>query len=114
MDASLTLRTQWATMVQCIKGMSAEKTVALVSKWSTPRALFEAIDEKRRQERVILAEEAEEAEKEEEGTKKKRKAKRKKVEEFIAEEMVAGQPREIKGALSTKIYNMFAKRKYSD
>lgn len=95
--------------------MSPEKALALITRWPTPRAMFEAVEEKRRTQKVILAKEAKEAElAEEQGTKKKRTAKRRKVEQFIAEELATGQSRDIKAAISTKIYNLFARKKYTD
>lgn len=99
------VRAQWAQMIQCVKGMSAEKAVALVSRWETPRSLYEDVQQHRR-------EDAREQSELDDGKPKPKK--KVKVEEFIARELETGMTRDVKGALSTKIYNLFSKKVYTE
>jgi crossover junction endonuclease MUS81 len=42
-SASTTLRDKWARMLMCIKGMSAERTSAVLDEFETPRAMWDAL-----------------------------------------------------------------------
>ncbi|GAA5876587.1 hypothetical protein JCM1840_000818 [Sporobolomyces johnsonii] len=111
-DAALTLRTQWAGMIQRVSGVSAEKAVQFLGRWETPIQFFE---EAVRHEREVEEENAaldrdEAAAGGAGGTKKRGQPKRRKKEDFVIEELEDGGTRGIKGKLGAKIFELFTTR----
>ncbi|GAA5924700.1 hypothetical protein JCM1841_006389 [Sporobolomyces salmonicolor] len=111
-DAALTLRTQWAGMIQRVSGVSAEKAVQFLKRWETPIQFFE---EAVRHEREVEAENAA-LDREEAGaggggaTKKRGQPKRRRKEDFVTEELEDGGTRGIKAKLGGKIFELFTTR----
>lgn len=102
-DAALTLRTQWASMIQRVSGVSAEKAVQFLGRWETPRQFWEeACGHELEVERENEALEAAAA-----GAKGKRQPKKRKAEDFVFEELDDGGTRGIKGKLGAKIWELF-------
>ncbi|KAJ8294477.1 Crossover junction endonuclease mus-81 [Rhodotorula toruloides] len=102
-DAALTLRTQWASMIQRVSGVSAEKAVQFLGRWETPRQFWkEACGHELEVERENEALEASAA-----GAKGKRQPKKRKAEDFVFEELDDGGTRGIKGKLGAKIWELF-------
>lgn len=96
-------------MMQVVSGMSAEKAVQIVEKWSTPRVLFEALEEQQSQAADPPGEEPEL-----DGGRQRKKIKLMPAEEYIAEQVNTGSTRDVKAALSRKVWNLFMKLKYDD
>lgn len=111
-DSALTLGTQWASMIQRVSGLSAEKAVQLITQWDTPRAFFDGCRVFEREvEREKRALELEDAETGRKGPKKKAR----KVEDFVVETLNDDGPRSIKNKLGAKIYTLFsAQDRYAD
>ncbi|KAL8280622.1 hypothetical protein RQP46_006945 [Phenoliferia psychrophenolica] len=105
-DAGLTLRQHWASMIQRVNGMSAEKAVCFINRWSTPKQFFdECMAHERKVERENRALDAEA------GPAKGKAPKKRKVEDFVVEELAGeGGQRAIKGALAAKLWHLFAAR----
>ncbi|GAA6061815.1 hypothetical protein JCM10212_001121 [Sporobolomyces blumeae] len=105
-DAALTVRSQWASMIQRLNGVSAEKAVQLLTRWDTPIRFFE---EAKRWEVEVDAEnrrlDAEEAAGR--GPTGRAKPKRRKREDFVTNEIEDTGPRGIKGKLGGKIWDLF-------
>ncbi|BGP31606.1 Crossover junction endonuclease mus81 [Rhodotorula toruloides] len=102
-DAALTLRTQWASMIQRVSGVSAEKAVQFLGRWETPRQFWEeACGHEVEVERENEALEAAAV-----GAKGKRQPKKRKAEDFVFEELDDGGTRGIKGKLGAKIWELF-------
>ncbi|GAA6008525.1 Mus81p [Rhodotorula paludigena] len=109
-DAALTLRAQWASMIQRVSGVSAEKAVQFLSRWETPVQFF---DEAKAHEREVDDENrALDAAAGVEGKaqpKKRGAPKRRKAEDFVLEQLDdgSGTARGIKGKLGAKIWEVF-------
>ncbi|GAA5993016.1 hypothetical protein JCM11641_007925 [Rhodosporidiobolus odoratus] len=99
-DAALTLKTQFASMVQRVNGVGAEKAVQFLARWDTPGRFFE---EAKKFEREV---EEENLRLDEEGG-KAAKGKRRKVEDFVVEELGDGGTRGIKGKVGARIWDVF-------
>lgn len=117
-DAALTLRTQWASMIQRVSGVGAEKAVQFLGRWETPRAFWddtkqyeaEVDDENRR----LDMDEVEAAVPAGKGKGRAKKVKRRKAEDFVFAELDDGGTRGIKGKLGAKIWELFrAEGKYT-
>ncbi|KAJ7098269.1 ERCC4 domain-containing protein [Mycena epipterygia] len=108
-----TVRDTWTRMLLCVKGMSAEKVGAVVERWDTPRALWEAFRAAQLEECARAREQAEEVA----GAKGKGKKKKSAVPE--ARMMLQGVGgadggvRAIGPALSSKLYDLFMAQDYS-
>lgn len=104
-DAALTLRRQWAAMIQRVNGLSAEKAVQFVQRWDTPRQFFDecrAHDVELANERATTAMSA--------AAKKPRKE-----EDFVIETLTDTGPRAIKSKLGSRLYHLVsANTKYVD
>ncbi|CEQ40326.1 SPOSA6832_01952, partial [Sporobolomyces salmonicolor] len=114
-DAALTLRTQWAGMIQRVSGVSAEKAVQFLKRWETPIQFFEeAVRHEREVEEENAALDREEADAGGGGaTKKRGQPKRRRKEDFVTEELEDGGTRGIKAKLGGKIFELFTtRRKY--
>ncbi|KAJ7718694.1 hypothetical protein DFH07DRAFT_1011587 [Mycena maculata] len=108
----VTVGNTWAQMLQCVKGMSAEKASGVLKRWETPRALWEAF-------RVAeMAEQEGMAREEEEAAKGKGKGKKKRSTVPEARLMLKGVSeaeggvRAIGGKLSAKVYELFTSEEY--
>ncbi|KAM0746138.1 hypothetical protein T439DRAFT_307131 [Meredithblackwellia eburnea MCA 4105] len=99
-DAALTLRQQWASMIQRVNGLSGEKTVAFVERWSTPAQYFREAQAHR------FHVEFENAEMEEGESQGSKKGKKRKAEDFVVETLDDQSQRAIKGALGVKLWNL--------
>ncbi|GAA5834650.1 hypothetical protein JCM11251_003623 [Rhodosporidiobolus azoricus] len=114
-DSALTLRSQWASMIQRVNGVSAEKAVQFLGRWETPWQFYE---EAKAHERAVEDENAQldrmEQDVVREGKKAKKPAKRRKVEDFVIEELekagVGGGTRDIKGKVGGRIWELFMTR----
>jgi crossover junction endonuclease MUS81 len=107
-DAALSLRTQWATMIQMNSGVSAEKAVQFIRRWPTPRSFWDGTRDHRR----IVEKELEEAGPGGEG---KGKKKARKAEDYISECFEGDTlSRGLKGKLATKLFHLFASVDYED
>ncbi|KAJ6572086.1 hypothetical protein B0H19DRAFT_1132517 [Mycena capillaripes] len=118
-SAYTTVRDTWARMLLCVKGMSAEKVGAVVERWDTPRALWEAFRAAQEQEQDGLAWEAAEAEALAAGPAKGKGKKKKSVvpEAKLMLQGVGGAEggvRAIGPALSTKLYALFMSEDYEE
>ncbi|GEM07659.1 endonuclease [Rhodotorula toruloides] len=102
-DAALTLRTQWASMIQRVSGVSAEKAVQFLGRWESPRQFWEEACAHE----VEVERENEALEAATVGAKGKRQPKKRKVEDFVFEELDDGGTRGIKGKLGAKIWELF-------
>ncbi|GAA6021628.1 hypothetical protein JCM11491_001244 [Sporobolomyces phaffii] len=106
-DATLTLRVTWATMVQRVHGVSAEKAVQFLTRWPT---LAQFWHEARAWERDVEAENRAldaAGERVAGGTAKGPKAKRRKVEDFVVANLEDVGTRGIKAKLGAKIWELF-------
>lgn len=107
-SASTTLRDKWARMLMCIKGMSAERTSAVLDEFETPRAMWDALKAHVRAKRREAAEQADRAESIELGAtgakgKAKAKAKARGPELFFADRVQGEGRRKIGDALSREV-----------
>lgn len=94
-NATLTLRTTWATMIQRVNGIGSEKAVQVLDQWETPGELWEDSVKWR-----------EGREWEGEGMGKKARE-----EDFVVERLGGkGGTRGIKKKLGEKVYELFAAR----
>ena len=110
-SAALSLKQQWASMIQRVQGLSAEKTVQFLGRWETPIAFWEESAAWRGS--IAVENEAmdiQEAEEASLGVKKK-KEKRRKAEDFVADNLDDVAMRGIKGKLGSKLYHLFAQEK---
>ncbi|GAA5880976.1 hypothetical protein JCM3774_001493 [Rhodotorula dairenensis] len=121
-DAALTLRTQWASMIQRVSGVGAEKAVQFLSRWETPRAFWDDTKrheaqveaENRRLDLVELDAASSVATGSGKGKGKPKKVKRAKADEYVFAELDDGGTRGIKGKLGAKIWELFrAEGKYA-
>ncbi|KAJ7705676.1 restriction endonuclease type II-like protein [Mycena metata] len=115
-SAFTTVRDTWTRMLLCVKGMSAEKVGAVVERWDTPRALWEAFCEAQMEEQDALAWEAAEASATGKG-KGKGKKKSAVPEARLMLQGVGGADggvRAIGPALSTKLYELFMSESYDE
>ncbi|KAJ7669347.1 ERCC4 domain-containing protein [Mycena polygramma] len=115
-SAYTTVRDTWARMLLCVKGMSAEKVGAVVERWDTPRALWEAFREAQEKEEEALAWEAADA-----GAAGSSKGKGKKKSAVPEARMMLqgvggseGGVRAIGPTLSTKLYDLFMSEDYEE
>ncbi|GAA5905022.1 hypothetical protein JCM6882_002420 [Rhodosporidiobolus microsporus] len=116
-DAALSLRSQWASMIQRVNGVSAEKAVQFLGRWETPWAFW---SEAKAHEALVEAENAALDQEEAEGAgaaggkKGKKPPKRRKIEDFVVEELekagAAGGARDIKGKVGGRIWELFMAR----
>ncbi|SGY45254.1 BQ5605_C001g00268 [Microbotryum silenes-dioicae] len=97
-DAALTLRAQWARMLSCVSGLSAEKTVQFIGRWSTPMQFFAEGSEWSR----IVKEDSFVAV---EGKPVPKRAR--KEEDFVVEHLEDVGARGIKGKLGSKVWKLF-------
>ncbi|KDE02997.1 hypothetical protein MVLG_06497 [Microbotryum lychnidis-dioicae p1A1 Lamole] len=97
-DAALTLRAQWARMLSCVSGLSAEKTVQFIGRWSTPMQFFAEGSEWSR----IVKEDSFVAV---EGKPVPKRAR--KEEDFVVEHLEEVGARGIKGKLGSKVWKLF-------
>ncbi|KAJ7484395.1 ERCC4 domain-containing protein [Mycena latifolia] len=115
-----TVRDTWARMLLCVKGMSAEKVGAVVERWDTPRALWEAFRAAQIEEQFARAREAEEEAAAVAGPAKGKGKKKKKSTVPEARMMLQGVGgaeggvRAIGPALSGKIYDLLMAVEYED
>ncbi|KAJ7201560.1 ERCC4 domain-containing protein [Mycena pura] len=105
-----TVRDTWARMLLCVRGMSAEKVRAVVDRWPTPRALWEAFLEAEAEEAAARARQEAEAEIMATGPSKGKGRKKSTVPE--ARKMLIGVGgesgvRAIGPVLSSKLYDQF-------
>lgn len=115
-DAALTLKIQWATMVQHVSGVSPEKALQFIKRWPTPAIFYEETKARRlevQQEEWKSQEDGEDLVVSGSGGKGKGKKKRK-AEDFVFEELGSDELRGIKGKLGAKLFNLFASKPYSD
>ncbi|GAA5982197.1 hypothetical protein JCM10908_004779 [Rhodotorula pacifica] len=112
-DAALTVRTQWASMIQRVSGVGAEKAVQFLGRWETPRSFWE---DTKRHEAEVEAENRRLDEEEEDARAqngkpppkgKPKKVKRPKAEDYVFAELDDGGTRGIKGKLGAKIWELF-------
>lgn len=109
-DAALTLRRQWATMIQRVSGLSAEKAVQFVQRWETPRQFF---DECRAHDQRLAIDRA--APDPHVAGPSGTKTKARKEEGFVIETLADTGPRAIKGKLGARLYHLVsAATKYVD
>ncbi|KAJ7512447.1 hypothetical protein B0H11DRAFT_2182776 [Mycena galericulata] len=114
-----TVRDTWARMLLCVKGMSAEKVGAVVERWDTPRALWEAFRLAEVEEREGRAREAAEEAAATSGP-AKGKGRKKKSAVLEAKLMLQGVGgadggvRAIGPALSSKLYELLMAQDYED
>ncbi|KAJ7698591.1 hypothetical protein B0H17DRAFT_1328496 [Mycena rosella] len=114
-----TVRDTWTRMLLCVKGMSLEKVGAVVARWDTPRALWEAFRAAQMEE---LHAQAREAAAEEAATAGPGKGKGKKKKSAVPEARMMlqgvggaeGGVRAIGPALSGKIYDLMMAVEYED
>ncbi|SCV74297.1 BQ2448_6729 [Microbotryum intermedium] len=97
-DAALTLRSQWARMLSGVSGMSAEKTVQFISRWSTPMQFFAEGSKWRK---IVEADPYVAVE----GKPAPKKAR--KEEDFVVEHLEDVGARGIKGKLGSKLWKLF-------
>ncbi|KAJ7098261.1 ERCC4 domain-containing protein [Mycena epipterygia] len=112
---STTVRDTWTRMLLSVWGMSAEKASAVVARWDTPRALWEAFRAAQVEERRARAEEEEAAAGPSKGKGKTRKSAV--PEARLMLEGVGGAEggvRTIGPALSTKVYRLLMAENYED
>ncbi|KAF8217721.1 ERCC4 domain-containing protein [Mycena galopus ATCC 62051] len=113
-SAYTTVRDTWARMLLSVKGMSAEKVGAVIERWDTPRALWEAFCAAQEAEAEALEREAAAA------GPSKGKGRKKKSEVPEARLMLQGVgsaeggSRAIGQALSTKLYELFMSENYGE
>ncbi|KAJ7047896.1 ERCC4 domain-containing protein [Mycena alexandri] len=117
-SAFTTVRDTWTRMLLCVKGMSAEKVGAVVERWDTPRALWEAFREAQVEEQEAFAWEAAEASATGKGKGKGKGKKKSAVPEArLMLQGVGGADggvRAIGPALSTKLYELFMSENYDE
>ena len=101
----------YASMLLCQSGYSAEKVVDVVQRWPTHHALWTDLDRKRRQ---VEVEQDEFDEQERTGTlpKSRKKPKRPTGEDYIAEQIGRDSSRSVKGALSKQAWELYTSLKY--
>lgn len=98
-SASSTLRDKFARMLLCVKGMSAEKTSAILDVYDTPRRLFEALEQ--------AVNEAPNMQPDDAGGKGKKKASVRGPELFFADRIPGEGRRKIGDALSRELFRIF-------
>ncbi|KAF7334317.1 ERCC4 domain-containing protein [Mycena sanguinolenta] len=118
-SAHTTVRDTWARMLLCVKGMSAEKVGAVVDRWDTPRALWQAFRAAQEAEQEALAVEAAAADVLAAGPSKGKGRKKKSTvpEARLMLQGVGGAEggaRAIGQALSTKLYELFMSEDYQE
>lgn len=114
-DAALTLKQQWAAMIQRVQGVSAEKAVQFVERWGTPGEFVEDLARYEMEVRDEIVARAEVGGGGGGGGGGGKKAKVRKVEDFVVERLGEGGPRGIKGALGGKIHRLFTQgNNYAD
>lgn len=107
-DANLTIRVQWGSMIQRVKGMSAEKAVQFLSRWETLGKFYEEA----KQWEIEVEEENRRLDAEERTTgpavgKGKAKAKkRRRKEDFVVSNLDDVRTRGIKGKLGETIWTL--------
>ncbi|KAJ6469446.1 restriction endonuclease type II-like protein [Mycena sanguinolenta] len=118
-SAHTTVRDTWARMLLCVKGMSAEKVGAVVDRWDTPRALWQAFRAAQETEQEALAVEAAAADVLAAGPAKGKGRKKKSAlpEARLMLQGVGGAEggaRAIGQALSSKLYELFMSEDYRE
>ncbi|KAK4056824.1 Crossover junction endonuclease mus81 [Microbotryomycetes sp. JL221] len=111
-DSGLTLKTQWAQMVSKINGVSAEKTVQFVERWSTPVQFWQ--ETKRHRETF---DENQDGDDDDVGGGGggggvKGKKKKRKIEDFVIDNIADIGQRGIKGRVGSRIWSLFASETY--
>ncbi|KAK4047019.1 Crossover junction endonuclease mus81 [Microbotryomycetes sp. JL201] len=101
-DSGLTVKTQWANMIQKINGVSAEKAVQFVDKWPTPYSFYLATKRHRQQF------EAHPSQNNDVG----RKCKQRKIEDFVVDSLPDIGQRGIKSKVGARIWHLFASKEY--
>ncbi|GAA5940091.1 Mus81p [Sporobolomyces koalae] len=110
-DATLTLRVQWASMVQRIQGMSAEKAVQFLNRWPT---LVQFFEEAKKWELEVEEENANFDRDQASTTANRAKSKRRKKEDFVVNNLEDVGTRGIKGKLGERIWDvLMTKDKYT-
>ncbi|KAJ7253734.1 hypothetical protein B0H12DRAFT_1291882 [Mycena haematopus] len=118
-SAYVTVRDTWARMLLCVKGMSAEKVGAVIERWDTPRALWEAFRDAQEAEQEARAVEAAAADVLAAGPSKGKGRKKKSAvpEAKLMLQGVGGAEggaRAIGSALSSKLYKLFMLEDYEE
>ncbi|KAJ7735101.1 ERCC4 domain-containing protein [Mycena maculata] len=110
-----TVRDTWTRMLLCVKGMSAEKVGAVVERWDTPRALWEAFRAAEMEEQDARAREEAEAAGPAKGKGKKKKSAQPEAKMMLQGVGGAeGGVRAIGPALSAKIYELLTAAAYDE
>ncbi|KAM0787646.1 hypothetical protein ACM66B_003710 [Microbotryomycetes sp. NB124-2] len=106
-DSALTIRSQWASMVQRINGVSAEKTVQFVERWPTPKMFW---DETKKHRQEFGSETGGNVEGGVGGG--GGKSKKRKIEDFVIDNLPDIGQRGIKGKVGSRIWALFASENY--
>jgi crossover junction endonuclease MUS81 len=104
----MTLRDQWARMLLCIKGLSAEKVATIIENYDTPNALWGAFKYAEFREAADIAKEQQGGD----AAPKKRGKSTVRRANMLLTELEATGRKKIGEAMSQKIYELFMSYKY--